>query len=261
MQEQQLDFWHILEVNQSVFQGPLALLLDLIRKKRMDIFSISLTEICMPYLNVLKEMQNWSWELATEFFDIASLLILIKSKSLLPQLEETLNEEETNPEEELRRKLIVYQAWQNIAQQLSEKEYVGRDIFLHTTKEVFGIKNVIYEEEIDIHQLLKIYHRCLQKKSYYKEHTIDKEEISFQDYVVKIWQRIWQTKQISFYDLLPTKKGTVDFILGFICVLELAKRKYVYLLQEGTNDALYILLDKDAPKSLIGSELIKENKI
>ena len=111
----QLEIFDLLKVNLKVFEGPLELLLDLIRKKKMDIHEIPLAEICEPYLRYLDLMESFDMEIAMEFLEIASTLILIKSRALLPRDTVELDEEEEfDTEERLRQKLIEYQKYKSI---------------------------------------------------------------------------------------------------------------------------------------------------
>ena len=129
-QGKQLEIFDLLKVNLTAFEGPLDLLLELIRKRKMDIRDISLAEICAPYLGYIEFMEEFDMDVAIEFLDIASTLILIKSKSLLPRPElDDIEDDGLDTEEELRRKLIQYQRYKYISEYFDNRVILGRDTF------------------------------------------------------------------------------------------------------------------------------------
>ncbi|MBU2511465.1 segregation/condensation protein A [bacterium] len=223
---QQLEIFDLLNIHLPVFEGPLDLLLDLIRKKRMDIRDIPLAEICEPYLAYLDLMEEFNMDIAIEFLDIASTLILIKSKTLLPrqQDEEDLHEDEFDTEEQLRQKLIEYQKYKDIAEELNQREILGRDVF--PRPEIFDKDQDVKEfpsEDLSIYALLKAYHDTLRKCSYRKPHEVSKEEFSIEQKILELL-KIFKPGNIQlFSSLCPNNPTKSEIIIAFMAILELAK--------------------------------------
>ncbi|HIO62134.1 MAG TPA: segregation/condensation protein A, partial [Deltaproteobacteria bacterium] len=119
-----------LEIKIPLFEGPLDLLLHLIRKKEVSITEVRLSELTASYLEYLDKLQSINLDLAGEFLEIAAMLILIKSRSLLPKSPVDIEElEEEDPEEILRRRLLEYQHYKDAAFELSSLDILGRDVF------------------------------------------------------------------------------------------------------------------------------------
>lgn len=222
----QLEIFDLLNINLPVFEGPLDLLLDLIRKKKMDIQDISLSEICEPYLEYLNLMEEFNMDIAIEFLDIASTLILIKSKSLLPRLieEDTQEEDEFDTEEQLRHKLIEYQKYKSIAEELSRREMMGRDVF--PRPEINEEEEEVAEfptDDLSIYGLLKAYHDTIRKCSYRKPHEVSKEEFSIEQKILELL-KIFKTGNMQFFDsLCPHNPTKSEIVITFMAILELAK--------------------------------------
>lgn len=223
---QQLEIFDLLIINLPIFEGPLDLLLDLIRKKKMDIADVPLAEICAPYLEYLELMEEFNMDIAIEFLDIASTLILIKSKTLLPREEEDLegDDEGFDTEEKLRQKLIEYQKYKEIAEELNERELLGRDIFprpeISDEDEETELSAL---EDLSIYGLLKAYHDVLQKRSYLKPHEISKEEYSIDQKILELLLIFDSGNMQSFVNLCPRNPEKPEIIISFMAILELAK--------------------------------------
>lgn len=222
---QQLEIFDLLNINLPIFEGPLDLLLDLIRKKKMDIRDIPLAEICEPYLEYLELMEEFNMDIAIEFLDIASTLILIKSKTLLPKLEEELEEEEEfDTEEQLRQKLIEYQKFKELAEELNERELLGRDVFprpeISEEEEEAGELSL---EDLSVYGLLKAYHQILLKQSFQKPHEITKDEFSIERKILELLKIFKSGDMQAFISLCPRNPTRSEVVIAFMAILELAK--------------------------------------
>lgn len=222
----QLEIFDLLKVNLPVFEGPLDLLLDLIRKKKMDIQDIPLAEICEPYLEYLELMEEFNMEIAIEFLDIASTLILIKSKTLLPRGSDDGDEEGDafETEETLRQRLIEYQKFKEIAVEMNEREILGRDLF--SRPEIIDEEEQAdgpVMDELSIYSLLKAYHETLKKQLYVKPHGIAREEFSIDRKILELL-KIFKSGQMQlFINLCPRNPSRSELIIAFLAILELAK--------------------------------------
>ncbi len=229
-ENQQLEIFDLLNVSLPVFEGPLDLLLDLIRKKKMDISEIPLTEICEPYLEYLDLMKEFNMDIAIEFLDIASTLILIKSKTLLPRIEDDGidDEDDLDTEEKLRQKLIEYQKYKTLAEELNQRDLLGRDLFPRPEIEETNETVEPLIEDLTVYSLIKAYYDVLRKKSYRKPHEISKEEFPIERKILEI-MKILQTGQIQLFpNLCPRNPTKSEIVIGFMAILELAK---LFLLQ------------------------------
>ena len=127
-----------LEIKIPLFEGPLDLLLHLIRKKEVSIAEVKLSELTSSYLSYIELMQSVNLDIAGEFLEIAATLILIKSRHLLPKpIEEMEDEDEENPEEILRMRLLEYQRFKDAAFEISSRDVLWRDIFTRPETEEF----------------------------------------------------------------------------------------------------------------------------
>ncbi len=225
-ENQQLEIFDLLNVSLPEFEGPLDLLLDLIRKKKMDIKDIPLAEICEPYLEYLELMEEFNMDIAIEFLDIASTLILIKSKTLLPRKSDELEEgeEEFDTEEQLRRKLIEYQKYKQLAEELNQREILGRDVF--PRPEMKEEEQDLLDhpmDELSIYGLLKAYHEVLKKRSYLKPHEVKQDEFSIDRKILELL-KIFKSGNVQlFINLCPRNPTRSEVIIAFIAILELAK--------------------------------------
>ncbi|MCP4756478.1 MAG: segregation/condensation protein A [Proteobacteria bacterium] len=229
-ENKQLEIFDLLNVNLKVFEGPLDLLLDLIRKKKMDIQDIPLAEICEPYLEYLDLMDEFNMDIAIEFLDIASTLILIKSRTLLPNDPVDLSEEEgMDTEEQLRQKLIEYQKYKTIAESLNERELLGRDQFPRPEideEQPEGVQEMF--QDLTVYGLIKAYHGIIRKKGYRKPHEVSREEYSIEQKILE-FMKIFLSGEIQlFRNLCPREPSKAEIIISFMAVLELAR---LFLLQ------------------------------
>ena len=221
---QQLEIFDLLNINLPVFEGPLDLLLDLIRKKKMDIRDIPLAEICEPYLEYLELMEEFNMDIAIEFLDIASTLILIKSKTLLPKLEEELEEEEEfDTEEQLRQKLIEYQQFKELAEELNQRELLGRDVFPRPEISEEEEAGELSLEDLSVYGLLKAYHQILLKQSFQKPHEITKDEFSIERKILELLKIFKSGDMQAFISLCPRNPSRSEVVIAFMAILELAK--------------------------------------
>lgn len=229
-ENRQLEIFDLLRVNLTVFAGPLDLLLDLIRRKKMDIREVSLAEICEPYLEQLDLMEAINMDIAIEFLDIASTLILIKSRSLLPRGNEGIEDEDPlETEEQLRQKLLEYQKYQTIAENLNGRELLGRELFgrpeivemeMDSPIEVF--------EDLSVYGLIKAYRRLIVRKGYRKPHEVVSETYSLEEKILA-FLKIFQSGEIyTFPELCPRHPSKPEIVVSFMAVLELAR---LFLLQ------------------------------
>ncbi|MBK7842748.1 MAG: segregation/condensation protein A [Bdellovibrionales bacterium] len=217
------------------FEGPLALLLHLIRREEMDIFDINIHQITSQYLEFIKAMKNLDLENAGEFVAMAATLIQIKSKLLLPQYNESGEvDQDEDPRKELVSKLFEYQKYQDAAHRLNERPLVGRDLFLRGERLDLGSPDVgeILVEENALFALISSYRSTVRnmKKGV---HFVAEALLSISERILQIKDVLIIGKIVGFFDLIDAqeKKRSNQILVTFISLLELAKMGFISLFQ------------------------------
>ncbi len=226
------------------FEGPLDLLLHLIKKSKMEIFDIEISEITNQYLNYINEMSEMNLDIASEYLVMAAELIEMKSRKLLPNKDE--NEEvveEENPEEELKRRLLEYKKYK-------ESTDVFRDLESHRssyyTKAPELLKNYSQEKlendgSVGVVDLLDAFQRLLERQQFNKpvNTKIARKELSVKERVAKIRDILKIKKKVNFVELFDDfSKPYV--VVTFLSVLEMAKNKEITLKQDNNFSDIYL---------------------
>lgn len=215
------------------FEGPLGLLLYLIRKEEMDIMDIKIHEITKQYLEYIKIMKELDLEVAGEFVAMASTLIQIKSKMLLPNYDENGEVIETeDPRKELVQKLIEYQKYQEAAKLLYERPLVGRDVWLRGTRESIGEKEEeIILEDNALFSLISSYRRVLRSVKK-KVHQVTAKAQSIASRVLEMKDLLIPGKRVTLMELVTsTEERARQVLITFLSLLELGKMGFVRLYQ------------------------------
>lgn len=224
------------------FEGPLGLLLYLIRKEEMDIMDIKIHEITKQYLEYIKLMKELDLEVAGEFVAMASTLIQIKSRMLLPQYNENGEiVEQEDPRKELVQKLLEYQKFQEAAKLLYERPLVGRDVWLRGTRETLEQKEEeIVLEENALFSLIASYRRMLRavKK---KVHQVAAKAQSIASRVLEIKDRLIVGNKITMMELVTaTEDRARQALITFLSLLELGKMGFVGLYQSEAYSDIWV---------------------
>ena len=231
------------EIKLDVFEGPLDLLLYLIRKNEIDIYNIPIALITEQYLSYLEIMRSLNLDLAGEYLVLASTLIHIKSKLLLPPAEGEGEEEEgEDPRAELVQQLLEYQAFKEAALSLGERPLLERDVF--TRGAASEEEQTTVEEaddallEVDIFELVTAFRRIIDGLDLKEELEIDMEKMSLADRINEIMERLSEEGQITFSDLLGDRTDRRRIIYTFLAILELMKLRMVRAYQTGPFGAI-----------------------
>lgn len=231
-----------LNVQLQKFEGPLALLLYLIRKDEMDIFDIKINEITQQYLEYIKLMKELDLELAGEFIAMAATLIHIKSRMLLPQYDENGEVvENEDPRKELVQRLLEYQKYQEAGRSLYERPLLGRDIFPRGVRERLDPKEEeILLEENALFSLISAYRHAL-KTMKKKIHQVKAKAQSVASRILEIKDRLIVGSRVAMSDLLDvTKEKRQSVLITFLSLLELGKMGFVSLYQTDTYEEIYV---------------------
>lgn len=224
----------IYKVKLDIFEGPLDLLLYLIRKNEVDIYDIPIAIITDQYLEYLDLMKVLSLDVAGEFLVIASTLTAIKSKMLLPPSEDAEEEEGEDPRAELIEHLLEYQKYKEAAHQLKCRELLEKDIFIRVQQEEqlaeIGKDSVVIE--VSLFDLVDALKKVMERKDlsgHFMEVTVEK--ISVKDKMVEILQSLKESQQLIFQSLFDKLSTKYEIIVAFLAILELMKLRAVRVFQ------------------------------
>ena len=216
----------------DIFEGPLDLLLYLIKKNQIDIYNIPIALITRQYLDYLNLIKSLNLDLAGEYLVMASTLIHIKSRLLLPVPEEPSPEElEDDPRSELVRQLLEHQAFKEAADLLTQRPILERDVFkraaaLPEEKRSSGAE----EEELveaSIFELIEAFHQIVSRLDQKELLEIDLEKLSLSDIINDVMERLTREKNLTFDELLGEKRERRRIVYTFLALLELIKLKMI----------------------------------
>jgi segregation and condensation protein A len=231
------------------FEGPLDLLLHLVKRHELDIFAIPIAFITEKYLEYLDLMQSLNLDVAGEFVLMAATLAHIKSRELLPQLETEKQEEEEledgpDPKEELIRRLLEYQKYKQAAEHLAEKPALGRQIF----RRGVAIDPVDPMEmplaECSIFALIAAFADVMKRTNVHVVHDVVVDRISISDRINHIVDLLAIHEKIKFVECFTLEGSAAqirhEIVVTFLSILEMAKLQMVRLLQDTENGEIYL---------------------
>ena len=223
----------------EAFEGPLDLLLYLIRKQNLDILDIPVAEITRQYIAYIELMQVLNIDLAAEYLLMAALLAEIKSRLLLPK-PHTANEEEEDPRAELIRRLQEYERFKKAADDIAELPQEGRDVFeAHAEAPV---RDLLPSQPFigDVALLLDAMRDVMKRTVLQQSHVVGHEGLSLQQRFQEIIERLSFGETVIFYELFPAHEGRLGVVVTFIAILELLKQKLIELVQNGFLEPIYV---------------------
>lgn len=233
----QLDLYRI---ELESFQGPLDLLLHLIKKNELDIYDIPIAEITKQYLSYLEVMRELNLDVASEFLVMASTLIHLKSRMLLPVADEEEEEEGEDPREELIRRLLEYQKYRKAAQELGSRPALGRDVFTRPEDDVGSPEEDAYIEA-NMFQLMDALQRVLAEAEKRKPHEVTRDSYTIDEGIGHIESMMTVKGSVRFGDLFAGHESRRQIVTIFLGVLELIKRGRISAVQEDQNAPLRII--------------------
>lgn len=221
-------------VKLQAFEGPLDLLLHLIKKAEIDIYDIPIADITRQYLEYIELMKTLNLDVAGEFLVMAATLLHIKSKMLLPVPEEPEMEEE-DPRADLVKQLLEYQSIKEAAFSLDKREMLERDVFVRKAfpeEEDAEIQQQGVDlEGVTLFQLIEAFKKVIAELPEAAFHEVIGERISIGDKISLIMETLDRENDISFYDLLKGGKSRPEVIVTFLAILELIKLKMIKIHQ------------------------------
>ena len=250
-------------VKLQAFEGPLDLLLHLIRKNEVNIYDIPIAKITEEYINAIEAMKEMNLDVAGEFLVMAATLIYVKSRMLLPvykgEEDEDGKEAVEDPREELVRLLLEYQKYQEAGKKLGERTMLGRDVFKHpkyeAPKEDRPVKNM------EIYQLIVAYQNIVNRyQSQFSTHDVELPGKSLQEKLVELVELYPEGfLNLSLEELLQKPVTRNEIVVSFLCILELSKLGYLKVVQ--TSPTGDVLLTTVKPLSFIDRDLISKDDL
>ena len=225
-----------LEILLDAFQGPLDLLLYLIRKQNLDVLDIPMAPLTRQYLDYVEMMRSKNLDLAAEYLVMAAMLIEIKSRMLLPR--PALVAEEEDPRAELVRRLLEYEQMKKAAQRLDALPQVGRDVLAISVL----VERSALERLPDIHarDLAEAWRTLLFRARLSQHHRVSREELSVREHMSQILRRLKESRVLEFTELFEPSRGVAVLVVTFLALLELARESLLDVTQSEGFAPIYV---------------------
>jgi len=237
------------EVKLDIFEGPLDLLLYLIKKNEIDIYDIPIALITEQYLRYLELLKSLNLDLAGEYLVLASTLIHIKSRLLLPELPLDADEEEGDPRLELVQQLLEYQTYKEAALALEARPQLDRDVFKRGGSGLDVPEGSSETEEplveANLFDLVEAFQRVVGKMKTTTWMEIEGEKVSLAERIHDITERLKQEKSMTFADLMAGQASRRQMIYTFLAILELIKMHLVKAYQSSSFGIIRIFYEED----------------
>ncbi|KXS43776.1 MULTISPECIES: segregation and condensation protein A [unclassified Candidatus Frackibacter] len=248
------------EIKIDAFEGPIPLLLHLIKKDEVEIYDISISEITEQYLNYIAAMQELNLEIASEFLIMAANLIEMKSKMLLPDDNEDEDEEEIDPRQQLINRLLEYKKYKELADSLRDYEETQRKRYTRNMESILAeIESDEIEvnplENISLNQFVDTFEKILKTKTEEKEDDeeesedklshVNREDISIKDKIVELTAKVEEEKEVKFDELFVNDSTKLEIVVTFMAILELIKLHKIGVRQNGVFGQIDLYLLKE----------------
>ncbi len=227
-----------LEVFLEAFEGPLDLLLYLIRRQNLDILDIPIAEITRQYMAYIALLDELQFELAAEYLVMAAILAEIKSRMLLPRPGGD-DEEEEDPRAELMRRLQEYERFKKAAEDLDDLPREGRD-FVLTEAFLEDSKVVQVPPDVDLNDMLSALRDVLGRAELYSRHHIQMEPLSVRERMTRIIDRLSDNPYLNFTQFFTIEEGRRGVVVTFIALMELTRERIVDLVQNDPLGNIYV---------------------
>src|SRR5580693_8748713 len=221
-------------INLPVYEGPLDLLLDLIRKQEMDIHNIPIAKVTEQYLDYLHQLEKLDVNVSADFIYMAATLILIKSKMLLPPDPLAGPEDLADPRAELVHRLVEHEKYKNAAQLLYQKQQIEENVWSKPDKSLYHDEGTEGELAVSLMDLIKVFQQVLERKKEVSRIELRHEEFTVAQMIAALRAQILASAEssvnlIQFFEACPSRHA---MIVAFLAVLEMVKLQAVALVQE-----------------------------
>jgi len=231
------------------FEGPLDLLLFLIKKNEVDIYDIPIADITRQYMEYVEIIQLLDLEGASEFILLAATLIRIKAKMLLPRPKSEDDDEEIiDPRMELVTRLIEYKRFKELSFKLSDIEDHQRKVFqrgFHPDIDVDADDGIELDEDVSLFSLISVFNQVIERMPKETFHHVEDIQISMEEQIEFVIKNLQKVKQISFVDLIAHLRGKIIIIVTFMAILELIKRGEIVARQSMPFGEIWIVRTRD----------------
>jgi segregation and condensation protein A len=229
-----------LEVFLEAFEGPLDLLLYLIRRQHFNILDIPLAQVTGQYLEYIEQIRRTNLELAAEYLLMAAMLIEIKSRMLLPRPPAIDGQEVEDPRAELVRRLLEYERIKLAARELDTLPQAGRDFWRVQVAVERSARALL--PAVDVDELRTAWADVLKRAKLHAHHQISREQISVREVMSQVLRQLQDRRFAEFQDLFDTRRGTTHAVVTFIALLELTREGLLQITQAEPYAPLYVRL-------------------
>ncbi len=226
-----------LEVFLEAFEGPLDLLLYLIKRQNLDILDIPIADITEQYVKYVEMMHDFQFELASEYLVMAAMLAEIKSRMLLPR-PENIEEEEADPRAELIRRLQEYERFKKAAMDIDELPRMGRDVFPVSSEINYSTPSK--EPDVSMKELMLALKDVMKRAEMFTHHNIERETLSVRERMTIVLEKLNQDGFTRFTSLFTFEEGRSGVVVTFLAILELSKQRMLEIVQTDTYGAIHI---------------------
>ena len=241
-----------LEVILEAFEGPLDLLLYLIKRQNLDVLNIPVAQITQQYMQYVELMKSLNLELAAEYLVMAALLGEIKSRSLLPRQEEA-EDDELDPRAELIRRLQEYERYKKAAEDIDELPRVGRDVFVSEVQPPDYRKEKPHPD-VELKEILLAFKDVLHRADMFESHQVQLEKLSTRERMSQVLEQLKDQRFVPFVSLFQIEEGRLGVVVTFLAVLELVKESLIELVQSVGLGPIHVKARVAATEEMIAFE-------
>jgi segregation and condensation protein A len=221
----------------EAFEGPLDLLLYLIKRQNIDILNIPIAAITRQYMEYIHLMDELELELAAEYLVMASMLAEIKSRMLLPR--PVVDEDEDDPRAELIRRLQEYEQFKKASEDLDALVRMEREIFL-TAIDVPRFEIEVPQPDVLLNELMSAFRDVVNRAEQFASHHVEREPLSVRERMVRVLERINANEFTSFIDFFDPEEGRMGVVVSFMAILELLKESLIEIVQSKPYAPIYV---------------------
>jgi segregation and condensation protein A len=238
-----------LEVFLEAFEGPLDLLLYLIRRQNLDVLDIPIAEITRQYMEYIELMQELELELAGEYLLMAAMLAEIKSRMLLPRAHEA-DQEEEDPRAELVRRLQEYERFKKAAEDIDALRRLERDGWI-ATAELAERKVVHLVPQVTLQEMLVAFKEVLARSAMFAHHHVQREPLSVRDRMSQILAQLRESSFVEFIRLFRPEEGRMGVTVTFVAILELSRENLIEIVQADAYAPIHVRPGSGAPNLIV----------
>ncbi len=229
---------HALEVFLEAFEGPLDLLLYLIKRQNLDILDIDVSRITEQYMHYVDLMDAMQFELAGEYLLMAAMLAEIKSRMLLPRSSE-VEEDEEDPRAQLIRRLQEYERFKKAAEDIEEMPRVERDTWVGSAKPP-NLNRTRPDPDVDMRELLLALGEVMRRADMFESHHIQREALSTRERMSEVLEALSGQQFVPFVSLFTSNEGRLGVVVTFLAIMELIKESLVEIVQTESFGPIHV---------------------